>query len=118
MHGNVPDVRPYLARCAVLAVPLRVGGGSRIKILEALAAGLPVLSTRIGAEGLHLQPGRDLIVVEQLEQMGETLARLLDEPDVLRRTASAGNQLVRQRYDWAVLGDQLEAIWQTCRKPS
>ena len=57
LHANVPDVRPFLAECGVLVVPLRIGGGSRLKILEALASGMPVVSTRIGAEGLSLEPG-------------------------------------------------------------
>ena len=56
LYANVPDVRPYLATCGMLVVPLRIGGGSRLKILEALAAGVPVVSTRIGAEGLHPVP--------------------------------------------------------------
>ena len=59
-HADVPDVRPFLARCGMLVVPLRIGGGSRLKILEALAAGTPVVSTRVGAEGLDLTAGRDL----------------------------------------------------------
>ncbi len=64
LHANVPDVRPYLGASGVMAVPLRVGGGSRLKILEALAASVPVISTTVGAEGLHLTAGRDLILVE------------------------------------------------------
>ena len=57
LHANVPDVRPFLARSALMVVPLRIGGGSRLKILEAFAAGLPVVSTRIGAEGLDAENG-------------------------------------------------------------
>src|SRR5262249_37430137 len=57
LHADVPDVRPFLGGAGVLAVPLRVGDGSRLKILEALATGLPVVSTRVGAEGLLLRPG-------------------------------------------------------------
>ena len=56
LHADVADVRPFLARSGVLVVPLRIGGGSRLKILEALATGLPVVSTRVGAEGLDLEP--------------------------------------------------------------
>src|SRR5262249_12689933 len=63
LHADVPDVRPFLARCAVFAVPLRSGGGSRLKILEALACATPVVSTRVGAEGLRLDAGRHLVVV-------------------------------------------------------
>ena len=62
VFADVPDVRPFLATCGMLVVPLRIGGGSRLKILEALAAGTPVVSTRVGAEGLELAPGRDLLV--------------------------------------------------------
>ena len=61
LHANVPDVRPFLAGSGVMAVPLRVGGGSRLKILEALATALPVVSTRVGAEGLELKAGVDLV---------------------------------------------------------
>src|SRR5579885_1219297 len=67
--ADPPDVRPHLARAAVMAVPLRVGGGSRLKILEALACGVPVVSTRVGAEGLRLEPGRHLAVVENVADL-------------------------------------------------
>ncbi len=113
LHGNVPDVRPYLASSGVMAVPLRVGGGSRLKILEALAAGLPVVSTRVGAEGLALTPGRDLIVVEQAEDITAALCWALDEPEKLKQTAEHGGAVVRKQYDWSALGDKLEQVWQS-----
>ena len=64
VFADVPDVRPFLATAGMLVVPLRIGGGSRLKILEALATETPVVSTRVGAEGLQLTPDRDLIVTE------------------------------------------------------
>ena len=90
LHADVADVRPYLATSGVMAVPLRIGGGSRLKILEALACGLPVVSTRIGAEGLRLENGRDLTVVERPEDMAAALVRL--HPGAGRGAADGGTR--------------------------
>jgi glycosyltransferase involved in cell wall biosynthesis len=118
LHANVADVRSYLARSSVLAVPLRIGGGSRLKILEALACGLPVVSTRIGAEGLSLEPERHLVVAE-LEDMATALVRCLRDPQTAGELAERGQRFVRVRYDWEGLADRLEQVWIDCLgKPS
>src|SRR5262249_5905560 len=97
---------------AVLAVPLRIGGGSRLKILEALASGLPVVSSRVGAEGLALRPGKDVIIADGNEQMADALARCLTCPDEARHNALETRDLVRKSYDWSVLAQRLEQVWQ------
>ncbi|MFL5340887.1 MAG: glycosyltransferase [Gemmataceae bacterium] len=111
LHGSVPDVRPFIARAGLLAVPLRIGGGSRLKILEALASGLPVVSTRVGAEGLELEPGRHLDVVEGVEPMTEALLAALRQPQRMFEQTAAGRERVLARYDWAGLADRLDAVW-------
>jgi polysaccharide biosynthesis protein PslH len=117
LHANVADVRPYLAACTVMAVPLRIGGGSRLKILEALAAGVPVVSTRVGAEGLCLEPGRHLTVVEGVADLAAALVQCLREPEAARAQAECGRRVVVERYDWGVLADRLEQVWLDCCKP-
>jgi glycosyltransferase involved in cell wall biosynthesis len=114
LHADVADVRPFLATSALMAVPLRVGGGSRLKILEALACGLPVVSTRVGAEGLCLEPGRDLVLVEGVDDMAGALVEGLQAPQRLQGMAEHGRRLVLERYDWDVLADRLEQVWETC----
>lgn len=114
LHANVADVRPFLAQSGVLAVPLRIGGGSRLKILEALASGLPVVSTRVGAEGLCLTPGRDLDVVEDVEGMAGALLAALRHPDRARTMAEQGRRVVQEHYDWDVVADKLEQVWEKC----
>lgn len=114
LHGSVPDVRPFIARASVMAVPLRIGGGSRLKILEALASGLPVVSTRIGAEGLELEPGQHLDVVEGVEPMAAALISAIREPQRIRRQADAGRRKVLSRYDWDSLAQRLDAVWLEC----
>jgi glycosyltransferase involved in cell wall biosynthesis len=113
LHANVPDVRKYLAESAVMAVPLRVGGGSRLKILEALACGLPVVSTRIGAEGLDLTPGEHFVEAEEHEMAG-ALASALADPWAMRRQADAGRARVLAHYDWESLALKQEQAWRTC----
>jgi glycosyltransferase involved in cell wall biosynthesis len=111
LHANVPDVRPFLARSSVMVVPLRIGGGSRLKILEAFAAGLPVVSTRVGAEGLRVQSDVELKVVNGVEQMAaEVLAVLRNRAPGLAR-AERGRRLVEDEYDWEILAQRLEGLW-------
>jgi glycosyltransferase involved in cell wall biosynthesis len=117
LHANVADVRPFLAQSGVMAVPLRIGGGSRLKILEALAAGLPVVSTGVGTEGLALQPGCDLVVVERLEDMSDALVDAIQDPQEAREMAERGRQRVLQRYDWDGLADRLEQVWEQSARP-
>jgi glycosyltransferase involved in cell wall biosynthesis len=114
LHADVNDVRPFLRRSTCLAVPLRIGGGSRLKILEALASGLPVVSTRLGAEGLHLEPGQHLDVCESPGEMTPLLIQSIRSPQRANSLAQAGREVVLQRYDWDVLAERLEQIWLDC----
>ena len=114
VHANVEDVRPYLTGSALLAVPLRIGGGSRLKILEALACGLPVVSTRVGAEGLCLESGRHLTVVDSVDDMPTALLSCLRTPEQALAQAARGRQVVLANYDWDRLADRLEAVWYRC----
>lgn len=103
LAASVPDVRPYLEAAAVMAVPLDVGGGTRLKILEALAAGVPIVTSVVGAEGLALQHNRELLIAERPEFAQAIRAVLLDR-DLGGRLASAGRAVVRSKYDWDTIG--------------
>lgn len=110
LHANVPDVRPYLAECGVMAVPLRIGGGSRLKILEALACALPVVSTRVGAEGLLIEPG---VHYRQADEhgMAAALVEVMRAPDTAQAEARQGQAFVLSHYDWDILARKLEEVW-------
>jgi glycosyltransferase involved in cell wall biosynthesis len=110
LHADVADVRPFLAESGVMAVPLRIGGGSRLKILEALACGLPVVSTRVGAEGLLLKPGEDYVQAEP-DAMADALVQAIRNPGAVQALAQHGRQIVLDTYDWSVLAHKLEAAW-------
>jgi glycosyltransferase involved in cell wall biosynthesis len=111
LHADVPDVRPYLAASGVMVVPLRIGGGSRLKILESLASGLPVVSTRVGAEGLEITPGRHYIQADEPAVMAEALVNCVRDPAPVQAMADAARQRVLRRYDWDTLADRLEQVW-------
>ncbi len=114
LHADVPDVRPFLARSAVMVLPLRIGGGSRLKVLEAMAAGLPVISTRVGAEGLQLVPGEDYIAADDTEGMAQALVAAIRDPRPARAMAARIRSFVLERYDWDALADRLERVWFDC----
>jgi len=104
VKGSVSDVRPHLALATAVVVPLRVGGGTRIKILECLASARPVVSTSIGAEGLGLRPGQHLLLGDEPDAFAGEALRLLRDRDLGRRLAEAGRAHVVAHYTWARLG--------------
>ncbi len=105
--GSVPDVRPYLAASAVAVAPLRIGSGTRLKILEALAMQKAVVSTSIGCEGLTVEPGKHLMVADQPEAFAQSIMELLHKPAMRAALGSAGRALVEADYGWERCGSQL-----------
>lgn len=109
--GTVDDVRPYYSEAFASIVPLRTGTGTRLKILEAMAAGVPVISTPIGAEGLAVRPGEDLLIVREDQEWVHALDSLCT-PATWRRLVESGRTLVHSRYDWPILEDALYQTYQ------
>jgi polysaccharide biosynthesis protein PslH len=109
--GTVDDVRPYVARAALYVVPLRVGGGSRLKILEALAMEKIVLSTTVGAEGLDVRDGKDVLLRDTPEELAISAVRVLQMPEPFRPLARAGRALIFERYTWDAIADVMESVW-------
>jgi glycosyltransferase involved in cell wall biosynthesis len=101
--GYVSDERPYLARCAALVLPVSTGGGSRLKALVAMAVGLPIISTRLGMEGLEAEAGTHFLQVETASDWIEGVRRILSDTQLRRRLACEARALVEQRYDWSAM---------------
>lgn len=108
--GTVDDVRPFYREALAVVVPLRVGGGTRLKILEAMAVGVPVISTSLGAEGLDAASGVHFLEAENAAQFQAAIGRLTDSAE-WRRLAAAGLELVRSRYDWPIIGESLHRFY-------
>jgi len=103
--GYVDDVRPIVARSWVSVVPLLIGGGTRLKILESLALGTPVVSTSKGAEGLDLVSGRDILIADEPADLADAVLRVLQDAN-LRETLSRNGRRAVTRYDWQVIGPE------------
>src|SRR5262249_11929239 len=99
--GTVDDVRPFVREADVYVVPMRAGGGTRLKLFEALALAKPVVSTSIGAEGLALAPGREVLIADAPRDFACAVVSLLRDPQRRRALGLAGRRLVEQRYSWA-----------------
>ena len=98
--GSVPDIRPFLWASKMCVVPLRMGGGTRLKIYEAMAAELPVVSTTIGAEGLETNPPHDIRIADAPEDFARHCIELLESATARQAVAQAGATLVRERFTW------------------
>ena len=106
--GYVDDVRPYMWNASVFVVPLRMGGGTRFKVVEAMAAGVPVVSTRLGAEGIPAVDGRDLLLADDPESFARAVLRVLTDPALAAMLAGNGLDFVRRYFDWPVVGANLQ----------
>ena len=106
--GTVADVRPHVARAAVYVVPLRIGGGTRLKIFEALAMGKAVVATAVGAEGLPVVPGEHYVRADSPDEFAEAIVGLLKDRSRRRALGEAGRRLVEEHYSWGQVGRQFE----------
>ena len=108
---DAPDVRPYVAQAEAFIVPLRIGGGTRLKILEALAMQKPVVSTTVGAEGLDLSHGEHLLIADDPDAFAAAVERVLSDAAFAARLAAAGREAVASTHNWDRLADMLDAVW-------
>lgn len=109
--GYLPDLRDAQSCCALFIAPLRQGGGSKLKVLEALAAGLPVVSTAQGASGLALQNNQDVLLAEEAVSLAQAAADLFEAPASASKMGEAGRAYVRAHHDWQTAASQLEAVY-------
>jgi glycosyltransferase involved in cell wall biosynthesis len=112
LTGFVDDVRPLIASSWVSLAPLRVGGGSRLKILEAMALGVPVVSTSKGAEGLEVSDSRDILVGDTAEAFAGHVIRLLKDKQARQEIIENAHQRVKEMYDWGVIMPRFESLIQ------
>jgi len=106
--GRVDDVRPHVAAGDVYVVPLRIGGGTRLKIFEAMGMAKAVVSTTVGAEGLPVTPDQDIVIADDPAGFAAAVVRLIRDADGRRRIETAARRLVVERYDWAAVAQDFE----------
>jgi sugar transferase (PEP-CTERM/EpsH1 system associated) len=108
--GMVDDIRPFVHRAAIYVVPLRIGGGTRLKIFEAMAMGKAAVSTTIGAEGLPVHPGQDILIADDPKEFAETTIRLLGDPVRREELGRAARELVERTYSWDAVVQPFEKV--------
>lgn len=108
--GYVPDLKPYLADAALLVIPVRAGSGMRVRILEALAEGMPVVTTTIGLEGIEAAPGEDVLVADTPSAFAEAVLALLRNTALQDKLAQNSRRLAEARYDWRVVLKKLDEV--------
>jgi len=110
-QGYVPDIRPHFAEAACAVVPIRVGGGTRLKILDAWAMGKAVVSTSIGCEGLKTVDGRNILIRDDPVEFAEAVIKVLSDGELRERLGREGRATVEQTYAWPVIGRQLNSLY-------
>ena len=110
--GGVPDVRPYVHRAAVVVVPLRMGGGTRLKVLEGLAMKKAMVSTYIGCEGIEVEDQKHLLVRNDADSFAKAVLQLLNDPATGTALANEGYDLVGRQYRWEMVVDKVERLYE------
>jgi glycosyltransferase involved in cell wall biosynthesis len=108
--GEVESVIPYYQRCGCVIVPLLEGSGTRLKILEAMSLGSPVVSTRIGAEGIEAENGSEILLADTPEEFAAAISRLLADQRMFDAIRRSGRRLVEEKYDWSKIGDKINRV--------
>jgi len=113
--GEVADVKPLVESADIVIVPLRIGSGTRLKILEAMAMSKPVVSTSIGCEGLDVTSGENIVIADMPEDFASTVLKLMNDPQERARIAENGRRLAEEKYDWEIIEKSLAELIMTLR---
>lgn len=111
--GRVPEIKPYFAEATVFVVPLRIGSGTRLKILEAMAMGKAVVSTTVGAEGLGLRNGEEIFIADEPKAFADAVIQLITDSSLRQEIGENGRARVEQDYDWRNIGNKLLAAYES-----
>lgn len=111
--GYVDDVRPYVRKAAIYVVPLRVGGGTRLKVLDALAQGKAIVSTSLGCEGISVTDGTDIVIEDAPARFAAQVCALFDDADARKRLGAAARQLAESAYGWPAIGRELQQVYES-----
>lgn len=115
VFGDVPDVVEYLRQCSVSIVPLRVGGGTRLKILESIGAGVPVITTAVGVEGISLEAEKHYLLAHGPQEFGAAVTRLLKAPALGRAQVESAREVIAGRYTWRAIREELTGFLRAFR---
>lgn len=110
--GEVPDIRPYVRSATVVAVPVRMGGGTRLKVVEGLAMGKAMVSTTLGCEGVGVRDRENLLIANGAEDFAAAVVRLFADAELRDRLGAAGRRLIESEYSWDLAGERMEALYQ------
>lgn len=111
LTGWVEDVRPYIAGAGLYVIPLRIGGGTRLKVLEAMGMGKAIVSTALGCEGFELEPNQDLVIADTPAEFAAAVLALLRDPERRERLGRAARRFAGSRYDWRLIVPRLERVY-------
>ena len=116
--GTVADIRPHALECDLMVVPLKAGSGTRLKILECMAMGLPVISTTIGAEGLPFNAGKDLLIADDTPSFQASVLQLMNEPETAAQISRSAREKVETKHSWSVASDVFLRLCEACLSPT
>jgi glycosyltransferase involved in cell wall biosynthesis len=115
--GYVPDVRPYMARSSIYVIPLLVGGGTRLKALEAMAMKIPIVSTTIGVEGINIRDGESVLCADTPERFAQSVVRLCKDDHLRQQIAETAFRIALAEYSWSAVGRTLEDSYHYAKGP-
>jgi glycosyltransferase involved in cell wall biosynthesis len=114
--GFVSDIRPIVQRASVFVAPIRIGSGTKIKLLNAMAQAKPVVATTIAAEGIDVTPGEDILIADDPEEFGKKVLYLLRNEEIARKMGARARELIERKYGWDLIAENIHGIYEDCKR--
>lgn len=112
VHGYIDDIRPYMQEATVFIAPIRIGSGTKLKVLNAMAMEKAVITTTVGAEGIKATPGEDLLIADSPLEFAEKTVFLLQHPEIVRKIGKNARKVIEEYYDWEVIGKKMHELYE------